>query len=203
LTEDVTDSSGAVTEVPGTVPFVFTTEPGLDSWSSGSDSVTVSYPVSPGDPGTQTNPWPISLPGSGDLVLHLTFWPPQRTGIAGAGEPAFMDVGNLTYSSNPFLNNSGGNGVPTPVQCPQSAYSTTDPNLVPATGPTGGGGGLTDTASDMPSSPTNTLSYSVDLTACFAAGGETLTHGDVFKVPLFARDASSDQASTGFTFQIR
>jgi hypothetical protein len=218
LIQDVTDSSGAVTPIPGTIGFVFTTTPGLDSWSSGSDSATVSYPVTPGDPGTQSNPWMISLPGSGDLVLGLTFWRPQRSPIPAppdgvGGDPClqtapacnWIDIGGLTYSANPFLSNGpgAGGGVPSPVNCPQSAYTTTDPELVPATGPTGGGGGLTDTASDMPSSPANTLSFSEDLTACFAAGGVTLQSGDVIKVPLFARDASSDQASTGFTFKIR
>ena len=78
----------------------------------------------------------------------------------------------------------------------------TDPDLVPSTDPVLGSG-LTDTAGDMPSSSANTLSFSVDLTACFATGGVTLSSGDIVKVPLFASDANNDHASTALTFEIR
>jgi hypothetical protein len=213
LIQDVT-TAGVTTQIPGTLPFVFNTTPALMSWNSGSDSATVSYPVDPGAPvtpgapgppgsgapGTQSNPWPIGG-RAGDVVLKLTFWRPQRSGIAGAGEPAFMDVGHLSYSSNPYVLSRSGNQ---PLNCPASSYSTSDPDLVP--NPDTHRNGFVDQANDASANPANTLTYSLDLTACFAANGATLNSGDVIKDDIFAvtpMTTSGLSSTTGQTFMFK
>ena len=216
LIQNVT-KAGVTTQIPGTINFAFNTTPALMRWSSGSDSATVSYPVDPGAPvtpgppggppgsgapGTQSNPWPIGG-GAGDVVLTLTFWRPQRSGIAGAGEPAFMDVGHLAYSSNPYVLSRSGTQ---PLTCPASSYSKRDPHLVP--NPDTHVNGFVDQANDAPASPANTLTYSLDLTACFAANGATLSSSDEVKDDIFARTAMSasglsDTTGQTFAFKLR
>ena len=213
FTEDVTDSSGSVTTYPGTIQFMFTTEPALDSWSSGSDSDTVSYPASQG---TQQNPWMIG--GSGDVVVNFTFWRPQRAAVpvppnGVGGDPCttaspecqWVDMGHLFYQSQPFIHSgpyamSSSTAV---ANCPQSSYSTTDPNLVPATNPGQNAASFQDQANDAPANPANTLSYSLDLTSCFAADNIKLQSGDEASVSISAYDNNNDEGFTVFSFKIR
>lgn len=184
-------------EVPGTVKFVFTSEPALKSWSSGADGDSVSYPVAAGAPGTQANPWVIGG-GTGDVVLTFTFWRPQRAGITGAGEAASMDIGHLHYISRPVVEQPGGSVL----RCPQSSYSTTDPSM--AVGNDGVEAYVGDLAGDAPSDPGRTLSYSLDLSNCFAANGATLASGEVIAVDVSGRSPSSgDNAGTNYSFRIR
>lgn len=190
-------SGGSVTSVPGTVKFVFTSEPALQSWSSGSDSATVTYPVTANAPGTTSNPWQIGG-GAGDTVLEFTFWRPQRAGITGAGEAPSMDIGHLHYISRPAVRTPGGSVL----RCPQSSYSTTDPNM--AVGSDGQEAFVADQSNDAPSNPANTLSYSLDLTNCAAANGQTLTSGEELDVDVSGRSpASGDNTGTNYTFRIR
>lgn len=220
FTEDATDPSGTVTPYLGTIQFMFTTEPALDSWSSGSDSCTVSYPVgqggcgTPGN-GTQLNPWLIGG-GSGDVVVHFTFWRPQRAAVpvppnGVGGDPCttasppcqWVDMGHFFYASQPFIHSGpDAMGSSTPVaNCPASSYSTTNPNLVPATNPAQNAASLKDQANDAPANPANTLSYSLDLTSCFPAG--KLQSGDEVSVSISAYDNNNDEGFTVFSFQIR
>ena len=100
-------TGGLASDVPGTVKFVFTSEPALQSWSLGSDSASVTYPVAANAPGTTANPWQIGG-GAGDVVLKFTFWRPQRAGITGAGEAPSMGIGHLHYISRPVVRAPGG-----------------------------------------------------------------------------------------------
>ncbi|MGA3362968.1 MAG: hypothetical protein ABSD82_13170 [Solirubrobacteraceae bacterium] len=204
LVQYVTDSSGATTTVPGIIQFVFDTVPAVHSWSSGSDSATINYPVALTGPGTQHDPYTIGG-GSGDIMLTLTFWRPQRTAIPGADPPSpsgFMDIGHLTYSVSANIYNSGPPNN-SPVDCPQSAYTTTDSNLVPGSSGFGGGAGLADQAADMPSSAANTLSFSIDLTSCFNSGNIPLASGDKINVTLDGADTYNDNSGEAVSFVVR
>jgi hypothetical protein len=196
LVQRVTNA-GATTEVPGTLPFVFTSEPALKSWSSGSDAATVTYPVTDTAPGTQGNPWVIGG-GSGDVVITFTFWRPQRAGITGAGEAASMDIGQLHYISRPVPAQGGGSVM----SCPQSSYSTTASDMV--VGSSGTEGFVGDMSEDAPSNPANTLSYSLDLTNCAAANGQTLASDEQIDVDVSGRSpGSGDNAGVNYAFRIR
>jgi hypothetical protein len=217
LIQDVT-TAGATTFVSSTINFVFNTTPALASWTSGSDSGTVTYPLAAGAPGTSSNPWPIGG-GTGNVAVAMTFWRPQRTPIPagpnGVGGDAclqavpacsWLDIGHLSYESDPYiLNRSGGGPGTNPVTCPASSYSATDPDLVPTHTQTNG---FVDQASDAPANAANTLTYSEDLTTCFASVGATLKSGDEIKQEIFARTpmsatGTSDTTGQNFYFKIR
>lgn len=194
-------TAGVTTQYPGTIAFVFNTVPALHTWSdSAGGSGTVSYPVAApsgpgtGGPGTMSNPFPVAPGPNGHVVLTLTFWRPQRSGIAGAGEPAFMDIGHLAYHSEPHVLSGG----PSPaVTCPASSYSTSDPSLVPGTFGIGGmEGDLVDQADDAPANPAKTLTYSLDLTACFSANGATLSSGNIVGLDISARTTAGTSVNT-------
>ena len=79
-----------------------------------------------------------------------------------------MDVGNLFH----LLYAGGGN-------CPQSSFSEPSQDLaalsssaIPELDPNAGG--FVDLRGDLPSDPANTFSYSLNLTQCLAANGETV-----------------------------
>ena len=77
-----------------------------------------------------------------------------------------MDIGHLHYIARPVVRAPGGSVL----RCPQSSYSTTDPNM--AVGSDGQEAFVADQSNDAASNPANTLSYSLDLTNCFAAAGQ-------------------------------
>lgn len=217
LIQDVT-TAGVTTPINSTINFVFNTTPALASWTAGSDSATVTYPVAAGAPGTATNPWPVGG-GTGDVVVTMTFWRPQRTpipagpnGVGGdaclqASPPcSWVDVGHLSYESDPYIFNQNRNAPgANPVTCPASSYSTTDPDLVATHMQTNG---YVDQASDAPANAANTLTYSEDLTSCFASVGATLTTGDLVEMNIFSRTpmsttGASDTTGQNLYFKIR
>jgi hypothetical protein len=114
-------------------------------------------------------------------------------------------MGHLFYQSQPFIHSgpyamSSSTAV---ANCPQSSYSTTDPNLVPATNPGQNAASFQDQANDAPANPANTLSYSLDLTSCFAADNIKLQSGDEASVSISAYDNNNDEGFTVFSFKIR
>lgn len=124
------------------------------------------------------NPLPVSANSSGNVMLTLTWWRPQRKGIAGAGEPAFMDIGHLAYSVNITANN--GNTIPG-FYCPATTITTSSPDLSITQAPLTTGGpndALIDSAPDRPAAVSNTLTATVDLTQCLADEGYTFPVGD-------------------------
>jgi hypothetical protein len=72
--------------------------------------------------------------------------------------------------------------------CPLSAFSTSDPNLVPQEVPqfVAGAGGVGDQANDQPANPANTINYKLDMTDCLAARGLTWHPGEAAHVTFGA-----------------
>jgi hypothetical protein len=175
----VATHEGETSQIPTTIDFVFNTVPAIASWSDGAgDSGAIAYPDS-SNLGAMSNPIRVAAGAEGDVTLTLTVYRPQRQGVAGAGEPAFMDVGHLGYevdyaaAPEPGSMTVGSNRSP---QCPASAYSGLSSTLTPVS--VGSGeqevSALVDSAEDHPASPTDTISFTIDLTRCLTAKGVSL-----------------------------
>jgi hypothetical protein len=180
-------------ELPGVLNYAFSTTPALVSWSAGAASGTISYPASPGAPGSTGSP--IVVGGTGDAIVTLTFWRPQRRPIAGEASE-WVDIGLLKYSADVPNGPSGGGGAPGPGPggCPSSTYTTADPNLSVTAD------GLVDSAADQPANPANTLTFSVNLTRCLAAAGQAWTTGQRLQVDIQARSEFGDNAAQKINF---
>jgi hypothetical protein len=172
-----TTTGGVLTQTPKPIDFVFDTVPALASYDDGvGDSGAISYPAPPGEPGTQLNPIPVAANSTGDLVVALRFWRPQRKGIPGAGEPAFMDIGHLEYTvdATSLAQAAAGPGVHTTASsCSPASLRTNTPGLSVSSqpGPGAGEGFVIDSADDQPANPANLLGFSIDLTKCITDGG--------------------------------
>lgn len=189
----VSTSGGVTTQAPATLGFVFNTVPAIASYSdTEGDSGTIAYPDTSGF-GEMNNPIKAAAGANGDVVVSFTVFRPQRPGIPGAGEPAFMDLGNLKYA----IGDTGSK----PASCPASAYSDLSPTLSLVANPLGST--LVDSASDQPASPTNTISFTVDLTQCYIASGPaSFPVGQSATFTLTSTSQSSnDHASQLFTVQ--
>ena len=184
-------TDGVESEYMSTLGFVFATVPALKSFSDGqSPPRTVSYPVAagtpanPGGPGTRSNPFPVAAdPSTGEVVLTLTFWRPQRRpmrGEQGFSDPPteWTDIGGLAYSASPA--DAGGN-------CPPAAFSKASPpdnNLKLATpddAPSifnNGRGGFIDLAVDRRANPANTFTYTLNVSRCLASEGISFEPGE-------------------------
>jgi hypothetical protein len=91
-----------------------------------------------------------------------------------------MDIGGLRYDVQVMLPGQSGNGP----QCAPGALTTADPNL--SVQSNGGFDVLVDAAADAPAGPANTLTFTVDLGACAAGKGVTLSPGTLVFVGLEA-----------------
>lgn len=207
--ERVAEPSGAVSESSLVLGFVFDTTPALASLSDGSHSYDLTYPVRPGDPGTTSAPFVVSAGATGHVVLTLTSWRPQRSGIAGAGEPTFMDIGHLDYTLDipnrpiaPGAPASEGGG---PGACPPTTLASLSPELSVVSDPSEGpfAGALADASSDAPANPTRKLELSLDVTACLASAGISWNSGETLDIALAGRDEHNDNAQTGFSLQLK
>jgi len=200
--------NGVVVQQPDTLAYVFDTVPAIDTWSDGAGhSGTLTYPaVAPentcvgASPGTACDPLPVAANSSGNVMLTLTWWRPQREGISGAGEPAFMDIGHLAYSLN-FNFNMPNNFKP-PISCPATTITTSDPELIVTEAPlstSGANDALIDSAGDRPANPANTLTATVNLTQCFADAGEAFPMDTLINFQITAspqQSASEGNAAT-------
>jgi hypothetical protein len=181
---EVVTANGVTTQIPITLGFVFNTVPALASYAdSAGDSATITYPDTSGL-GTNNNPIKLAAGANGDVAVTFTVFRPQRTGVPGAGEPAYMDLGHLGYTigygnGGPaggaglhLINTLGGS-------CSTASYSNLSPTLSLAGagqggfGPVQGTSWLIDAANDQPAAPANTISFTVDLTKCLADGGNS------------------------------
>lgn len=161
--------NGTPVEFASSVGFVYATYPVVASYDDGQgDAATLSYPR-PLIPAT------VRARPDGQVVLKLTFWRPQRMRIEGeSGEGRWMDVGNLIYGTRLTPSTGGGSGS----FCPQSSFSGVDPNLTAVDEPRlrkFGGVTFLDSAGDQPSNPTNTFTYTLNLTDCLAANGQSMS----------------------------
>ncbi len=200
-------SNGVTSDTPTMLPYIFATVPALVSYDDGQgNSATVNYPVPIHGPGTQGNPLPVASGPSGEVVLKLTFWRPQRRSIP-PEQGAWTDIGKLSYGAN--IQSVGAAEIP-PLHrfCPQSSYSDSDPNLSPPeTVSPPDRGGVTDLAPDQPANPANTIAYTLNLTNCLAALGFAWNPGESALVHLSAVDnvfgSSATETGTWAVFERR
>lgn len=178
-------NDGAHGTFAGAVSYVFQTVPALVSYTDeNGNSRTISYPVTPGSPGTRENPFIVSdgpdadptPPGASgpipEIEVTLTFWRPQRKALP--EEPGeWIDVGHTVYVA-------GGRGIDQDASsypgggCRPSAYSETDPDLAPTQAPDSplwfnSVFGLEDSSDDQPASPANTFTFTLNLSHCFGS----------------------------------
>ena len=210
ITEVVTND-GTTTETPTTLDFVFNTVPAIESYSdTAGDSQTVSYPDASGL-GTANDPLKVAAGPNGDVVVTFTVWRPQRAGVPGAGEPAFMDIGHLWYALDHAAAPAPGSttvGSTTAPQCPVSDYSNLSSTLSPGASTSTSGStvppsaGVIDSSADTPASPANTISFTVDVSQCLAAQGSSLPVGQPVEFDISANSQSSlDHANQTFWLQ--
>jgi hypothetical protein len=206
-------AEGATTsQIPTTIDFVFNTVPAVSSYrDTAGDAGAVTYPDT-SNLGTMTNPLKVAAGPNGDVVMTFTLYRPQRQGVAGAGEPAFMDIGHLGYELDNASAPASGSatvGSATAPQCPASSYSNPSSTLTLVSGGTGehspppGDGIMVDSANDQPASPANTISFTVDLTQCLAAKGvSSFPVGQAVQFDLSANSqSSSDHANQTFAVE--
>lgn len=156
------EENGAETQQPVTLNTVFGTLPALSRWSDGSRSVDIRYPVPTGAEGAENNGFTVQPAADGHYRVKLTIWRPQRKSIPSSGEGnGWIDMGGLRYT----VVGKTAEENRRVWQCPASAYSTSDPNLTETSG------GLLDAARDEPISPSNTLTFTVDITDCLTSSG--------------------------------
>lgn len=212
LVERVT-RSGKETQFPTTLQFVFATVPALVSYGDTATprhSATVDYPVTGphlnptppptlGDPGTQGNGFPVAPGPDGDVVVTLTFWRPQRRPIP-PEKGDWVDIHGLTHytvvasiAEQRSPQELPQPGLPISKPCPQSAYSTADPNLTPTAPPVNPG--FTDL--DPPASPVNTFTYTLNLSRCLASLGASWHPGDEASIGFNATLPPPGAAGTG------
>ena len=208
LIEEVT-ADGKTTQFAGMLNFAFFTTPALKEISiAGGDTYTISYPVSPGDPGTEGNCFKV--PATGDVAATLTMWRPQRKGNAASGEAEYVDMGNLRWQTNipnaPEIPPIPGQPVSEPSQGPgvcsgnELTYPAIDASF------TRENDGLKDHLGDVASSPGNTFSFTINYTECLKAANN-FSHADIawapgqtLRVPLQMTNQYGDTAVQSICF---
>jgi hypothetical protein len=208
---EVVTTNGVTTQIPITLGFVFNTVPALASYTdSAGDSGTITYPDTSGL-GTNNNPIKLAAGANGDVAVTFTVFRPQRTGVPGAGEPAYMDLGHLGYTIG-YGNGGPAGGAGLHLvntlggSCSTASYSNLSPTLSlggagqGGFGPVQGTSWLIDAANDQPAAPANTVSFTVDLTKCLTDGGNSaFPIGKPVGMGLdAASQSSSDHASQTF-----
>lgn len=200
---------GATTQQPVPLDFVFNTVPALQSYSDGvGNSATITYPATYSSVGTRGNPAPVSVGPDGHITVQFTWWRPQRSGIAGAGEPDFMDIGRLVYAfdmaSQNLVPDAGIGG--SSAACSAASVSTNDPSLTLREQPDSSShpsGGLRDDSADQAANSANTLSATLDVTQCVLdKGGSGIPIGSEIRMDLSANtQSSSDHANQDLWFK--
>jgi hypothetical protein len=190
--ERVSRAGKEVARQPVMLNYTFGTVPALAAWSDGTRQTTISYPVPHRGEGTSENSFRSQQYPNGTLTF--TVWRPQRRSFPAAGERGdWFDVGRLLYSAAGFLEGLGGNRVWT---CPTSAYSTADPNLRLESD------GLRDVRGDSALDRAQTLTFSVNVGACFRHSGidpATVTASSAIYVTA-SSDLGDAAEGVGFSF---
>jgi hypothetical protein len=202
--------NGTTTQLHAPLDFVFNTVPALQGYDDGAgNAATISYPASESASGTGSNPAPVAASANGHIMLNLTWWRPQRAGIAGAGEPAFMDVGRLVYAFDappgglvPDASATGG-GSP---GCSAASITTSDSALTLLAQPDSSGvptGELVDESADQPINSAHTLNATLDLTKCLQdKGASAIPVGADIRLEIrAATQNSSDHANQELWFK--
>lgn len=198
LIQEVDNGDGTSTRVPAMLNFVFNTTPAVSSLVMGSTNYTPVYPATEGMAGSANNPW--VAPVGWDQILTITAYRPQRPGISGAGEGAFVDVGNSKISidiPNLPCTGSGGCSGQNTSRCTGSSYSETDDALAIE------GEGLKDLRGDQDTDTSapeaNRVTFSVDLSTCISA---TWNSGEKLAIDLQFSNDVGDNAAQKFYIQL-
>jgi hypothetical protein len=163
MIQRITAADGTERQIPGVLNFVFNSTPALRTIAvNGGAEQTINYTATP-RLGSRQNC--IQVPASGDVILAITGWRPQRAGVAAAGEGAFVDIGKslvtIDIPNGPVTSGSTSPGTNGPGNCVSTAYSVPgDPNLTVSTN------GLQDAKADTAAVNTNTYSFTVNVSSC-------------------------------------
>lgn len=175
----------------GMLNFVFQTTPAVKTVAiANGTTYEVSYPVENGDPGTTGNCFQV--PASGDVVVTMEVYRPQRRGVKAAGEENWIDMGNLRLITN--LPNGPSPGDPGPGPCPPSVYSNIDENMTLL------GDGLQDRLGDRPVDPENFFTYTINLSTCLAARSLGWDPGEQLMVPIQMMNNYGDNTAQNICF---
>ena len=161
LIQRIARPDGSEEQLAATVQYVFGTNPALVSYDDGQgNSQTLDYSA-PLD-----FEFPVEAGPSGDVIVELTFWRPQRRPIPPETDE-WIEIGDLDYFIAALPEVGRGQF------CPQDSLSSSDPSLVPQEtfGDYTTGGGYGDLAEDRPASPDNVIGFQVNLTECLEAAG--------------------------------
>lgn len=195
IIQTVTHADSSTEEFAGMLNFVFNTTPALKSVTIDSTTTTVDYTRTDTREGGNLNCF--SAASSGDVIITVTGWRPQRPGIASAGEGNFVDIGNSAFVfdiPNAPCTISGGGGCSGngPGNCGASSYSTSDANL------TIGSNGLQDSRGDIDADVTNTYTFTVNLGTCLGSQAADWGAGETLFIDLQARSQDGDNAAQKF-----
>ena len=182
----------SLSERPISLGLVFGTIPALASWTDGSRTVPISYPVPTGAEGSESNAFTVAPGADGDYRVTLTIWRPQRAAIPSSGESGnWIDMGGLRYT---VIGKTAEQNRKT-WRCPASAYSTSDPSLSETST------GLRDAAPDRTVSRDNTLTFTVNLSECFRFSG--LAGFDVTNTLFVTATSEYGDAAEGVGFSFK
>lgn len=155
-----TTDSGPINLLRTVSPY-FITSPAVISYNAGAGAQTVSYPISAGAAGTnESNPIVMT-----SQQLALTLYKPQRATLPGENGD-YMDIGRLHY------------GIPLEVDGKEFGCANNYSGLSSTLSNTGTGSDfatqlfpLSDSANDQAPSPSDTVSFTIDIGACASANG--------------------------------
>jgi hypothetical protein len=179
---------------------IISTFPALAQFNDGQgDSGDLSYPRD------ELTPVPVRANPSGDVVVKLTFWRPQRLPTASETAPdGWVDMGHLNHLATPQEAGPSSTSTPglVPSACPASSYSEIGPNLTPLPAEAGKINAYhlkdreevldqaTPTPSELAANPNkrfaNTFSYTLNLTDCLASYGISMAIGSTHAFNFFA-----------------
>lgn len=191
LIERVLGADGAERQIPGVLNFIFTSTPAIKSVAINSDPAqTIDYTVTNNRLGSLNNC--ILVPETGAVVLKVTGWRPQRAGVSGAGEAAYVDLGNSKITIDIPNGPTPGGPARGPGNCVASAYSESDTNLSVSAD------GLQDSKGDIDADASNTYEFTLDVNSCLASspsGAISWDPGQSLSLDLQFRSRDGDNAA--------
>ena len=146
---------------PVALPSYPVTVPAIKIVTSGGVATTIlnGNPASPGSNDSSA----VAVSAAGDLEFE--YWRPQRRGIAGTGEAALVDMGNLHYTiSIGGLRTADG----TEVRVSREFSCNAAGQPVSPESPGGDFYGPADPTPDAAPNPANTRTYSTNLRSCLS-----------------------------------
>ena len=196
-------ADGEPVESAKAVSFVYSTFPVLASYNDGQgNAATFSYPRQPcpsaGGPSGNRNPCPspIRAGPSGDVILRLEFWRPQRRRLEGdPGAGRWMDVGGLSYARAGGLEHRAASGD-RPSAAPRAPTPNLDSGFARDTAQQAQKFGLrwVDPSADRPASADNSFGLTLNLTR---VPGRERIHGHARAAPCSSTSGRSNTRAGG------